>query len=159
MRPARALLVLFSVLLGIGVVQVQAQGVPDWELTSLTVPVRDLVAIDAGPLFATAADGSTSRSDDGGDTWLPVPSPPGPSARVLAVHPTTPSILYGRGQGGTYRSLDGGASWDLVAPSTDQTVAVTVSPADPNVVYSATLGGVIRFSAAPTRGRPGSRWT
>ena len=44
------------------------------------------------------------------DTWTSV-GPDGGTVQALAVHPTTPDVLYAGGVNGLFKSVDGGGTW------------------------------------------------
>jgi photosystem II stability/assembly factor-like uncharacterized protein len=105
-------------------------------------------------VYAGAAAGGVFKTQNGGASW---------SARWsqqlslaiggLAVAPSNPSVIYaatGEWEGnvgaannhfpgvGVYRSTDGGADWDLLAPIPSRnTAAVAVDPGNPNRVFVA----------------------
>ncbi len=63
-------------------------------------------------VFAGCHDG-LHRSTDGGATWAPISSYPGPWVEALAISPNwpeDPTLLVGT-PGGVYRTDDGGATW------------------------------------------------
>jgi photosystem II stability/assembly factor-like uncharacterized protein len=95
-------------------------------------PERLLVATHHG-LYAARLDGTvelvSSRQDD---------------LMGFSAHPTEPDVLYASGHPadggnlGVIRSDDGGQSWALVSPGVNGPVdfhQMTVSPADPSVIY------------------------
>jgi photosystem II stability/assembly factor-like uncharacterized protein len=74
-------------------------------------------------LYAAAEVGGLLRSDDGGETWQlargssgqPHDSAEGlvhPDVHSVAVHPSSPDLVYAPTGGGLYRSLDGGDHWE-----------------------------------------------
>src|SRR2546428_4077139 len=76
---------------------------------------------------------------------------------ALAVHPTTPSVVYaGSAAGGVFKSTDGGSTW--IAPWQDQLSlalrALAIAPRDPQVVYAST-GEWTRARPAPNNHLPG----
>lgn len=134
---------------------------PDWEPTSLTDPVTHL-AIGAGQsaangeaqptaaiLYALTRPRGTSdsafwRSDDAAMTWQRLDLP---ERRILdlAVNEKDGQAVYVAGEGGVYRSADGGTSWSRTL-SDMPGLRVAVSPADPALLYAATGS----FSGAAT---------
>lgn len=77
---------------------------------------------------------------------------PGAHARLLAVAPSNPSVVYKARMDdfltfGIYRSNDGGATWRRLASPTAAPFAMMVHPADPDRVYvsylSLTSGGLV----------------
>lgn len=73
-----------------------------------------------------AADAGLFRSSDGGRSWQPVDFPgdfdgSGPSSlcgEIIAIHPRDPAIMVvGSESQGLFRSADGGATWQRVAPA------------------------------------------
>src|SRR5207247_9232704 len=85
-----------------------------------------------------------------GDSWIPLGPAPLPngfggavSGRVtsVVVDPTNSSKAYlGTAQGGVWRSLDGGASWQSIFDNAQaQAVgALTLAPSDPTILYVGT---------------------
>ena len=98
----------------------------------------------------TVADGTVVAMDpamalyvsgDLGDTWATVSLPSG--GWGLAPDPTTAARLYAASSGGLYVTADSGIAWTVIRPSASpithidpNTVAVAISPADPNVLYA-----------------------
>jgi photosystem II stability/assembly factor-like uncharacterized protein len=107
----------------------------EWELTPLTVPVRQLFTA-AGAVFAST-DQQLLRSDDAGVSWSPVALPG--ATTIAAVDPTDPRILYAAGGEGVYRTEDGAASWQLSLRYADEVgfdvSRLAVSAADHNQLY------------------------
>ena len=78
-----------------------------------------------------------------GPAPIPVSSVTSYSGRVsaIAVHPTNPDIVYaGAAQGGLYRTLDGGATWEPIMDTAASIAigAVAISPSDPTTIYVGT---------------------
>jgi photosystem II stability/assembly factor-like uncharacterized protein len=93
------------------------------------------------------------RSRDGSQTWeQPVSELSGYRVLALAVHPDNPNILLagvwiGSNDGlGIYRSADSGNSWRAVNGLTEheelKVPDITFDPANPQIVYAATHGGL-----------------
>lgn len=112
----------------------------DWEATPLSAPVLALFTPASGAFFARTDTGAM-RSDDGGDTWRPVPLPPG--TRLAAVDPTNHAVLYAAGAAGLYRTTDAAATWQFVLPLSGEGVMdLAVSPASSNLLYLGLAGGL-----------------
>jgi photosystem II stability/assembly factor-like uncharacterized protein len=76
-------------------------------------------------VYAAVEQGGLLRSDDRGEHWrlvegsngLPRTPPRGfvhPDVHSVAIHPSSPDLIWAPTGGGLYRSKDGGATWDLV---------------------------------------------
>ena len=83
------------------------------------------------------------RSDDGGATWIGIPAAP-PAIHAIAMPAS--DRLYIATDGGVFRSLNGGVSWQPTA-RTASTGLVAAPPGDRNAVYAATDA---EFGGAPT---------
>lgn len=134
---------------GLAVARSQDQApAADWEGAGLTGPAWRLFAPPSGALLARVAD-TLYRSDDGGVTWRVVPLPGRQVTRsewTAAVDPTDHDTLYASGDGGVSKSVDGGQSWTLIAPTDLPARAIAVSPANRNIVYVGVgLYGKFRF--------------
>src|ERR1700688_3333736 len=86
-------------------------------------------------------------SPDSGEHWrrskmaLPFHAEPGEiQIRALALSPHDPHQVYAGSEAGLYRSVDNGASFELVPSPMDgmQIWSVAVHPADPGVIYAGT---------------------
>jgi len=61
--------------------------------------------------------------------------PAGVNISVLAVHPTNPSVLFAGGDGGVYKTTDGGSTW--VAVKTGSSIlSLAIDPVTPNIIYA-----------------------
>jgi photosystem II stability/assembly factor-like uncharacterized protein len=60
--------------------------------------------------------------------------------RTLAIAPHNPHLAYAGSEVGLYRSVDNGASWELLeSPMTGRQIwSVAVDPAEPNVIFAGT---------------------
>lgn len=88
-----------------------------------------------------------------GGSWTPLGPAPLPNgissfgapvsgrAVAIAVHPTDPRIVYlGAAQGGVWRSLNGGQTWDSIFDTAESLAigAIAIAPSNPSIVYVGT---------------------
>src|SRR5580692_5673656 len=114
------------------------------------------VAPGSGTIYAGTASSGLFRSNDGGDTWQPVPKGPGGGqVQSLAIASAQPSIIHVALDGLTWRSDDGGATWTRTAfPAHVSSLAVAPSAAqavygsDGFSVFASGDGGAIVHQAA-----------
>jgi hypothetical protein len=115
---------------------------PDWELTGLTEPALRLFTPSTGVLLAQTAR-ELMRSDDAGDTWVPVSL--GPATRLLSSDPIQHTILYAAGPSGVYKTTDDAVTWaSILAYGSEvggDALALAVSPGDTNLLYVGVGGG------------------
>jgi photosystem II stability/assembly factor-like uncharacterized protein len=84
-------------------------------------------AFHASRAYAAVEVGGLLRSDDGGQSWRlaegsdgnpDLDGPPAPfiypDVHSVAVHPSSPDLVYAPTGGGFYRSTDGGKTWDCL---------------------------------------------
>ena len=139
LHRAPALLALAAALLaGPGGVGAQATGSQDWQPTALSgATVRVFATLD-GALVAQTGDGQLQRSDDGGQTFRPIPLPPGAasgSPGPVEVDSSDANRLFVAGVGGLDRTMNGGVSYDRVL--TDGVAGLSLSPVVPSLLYVA----------------------
>jgi photosystem II stability/assembly factor-like uncharacterized protein len=100
-------------------------------------PQRLLLATHHG-LYVASSDGTARRLSEHRDDLMGFsPHPSEPSTLYASGHPETGGNL------GVVRSQDGGVSWERLAPGVHGPVdfhAMTISPADPGVLYGAYRG-------------------
>ncbi len=93
------------------------------------------------------------KSTDGGRSWENVGLAETRNISKVRIHPTDPDVVYvaalGHAHGsnaerGVYRSLDGGASWELVLHVSEKSGAVDLwlDPSNPRILYAAFWEGV-----------------
>jgi photosystem II stability/assembly factor-like uncharacterized protein len=94
------------------------------------------------------------KSTDGGETWFQInegiPNSEGNRfVGFLEMHPADPQTLFAasgnnaRGQGGVFRTTDGGQTWENVL-SGDIFTIVTISPSNTDVVYAGSGHAIYR---------------
>ncbi len=115
---------------------------------------------NAAHLFVGAADGGIWETADGAGTWTPLTdSQPTLVMGSLAYAASNPNILYagtgdtdqGVGGGGVLKSMDGGATWTLLARNLFAGAAISrivVDPTNANVVYAAVNNSSAGFEGA-----------
>jgi photosystem II stability/assembly factor-like uncharacterized protein len=86
---------------------------------------------------------------NGGVNWRVVSA--GWGAAALAIDPVTPGIVYA----GSYKSMDGGASWIAINDGFTNAgvVALAIDPAAPTTIYAGTSSGVFKSTDG------GGNWT
>jgi photosystem II stability/assembly factor-like uncharacterized protein len=95
-----------------------------------------------GTVYAAARD-RRSKSTDFGTTWVALDETPGhapPSVFAMTLAPSDPRMLYETGNATTWRSHNGGATWDGPFPFVAD--ALAVDPVDPFTVYGGALNGI-----------------
>lgn len=122
-------------------------GGDNWFVVSTTGPYYCVVVDPILPttLYAGAV-GHIRKSTDYGGTWVTKSTglPGSRNVQALAIHPTTPSILYaGVESSGVYKSVDSGETWAPLGPtvgaSSLSVYGLAIDPADPNRIYAAGL--------------------
>lgn len=109
---------------------------------------------DARIVLIGAADG-VYRSDDAGEHWQRLPTPPGRQIWSVTIDPTQPRRMYaGTSPVGVLRSDDAGASWrELPVPPSQRVkmsfacrvMRLAVDPSRPDHLYAALeVGGAMR---------------
>jgi hypothetical protein len=105
--------------------------------------------------YAAVEVGGVLRSDDGGDNWAlaagsdgnpDLSGPPEPfvypDIHDVAVHPSSPDLVFAVTGGGFYRSGDGGAAWTLLYDCYCR--AIWLDPDDPQHIIFGPADGVGR---------------
>ena len=111
-------------------------------------------------MFASFATGGFWKTENKGNTWLPLFDEQGTQAiGSFALAPSDPNIIYlGTGEAnilraslagmGVYKSIDGGKSWQHIGLENTGTVArIIVHPKNPNIVYVAASGNEWSYNA------------
>jgi photosystem II stability/assembly factor-like uncharacterized protein len=89
----------------------------------------------AGERFGSYV-GALLRSKDGGKTWEDITGVVKGGIHDLAIHPTSPEIIYVASEGGLFKTLNGGKSWGSLRHTGDQ---VFLNPGSPEEVYAGGL--------------------
>jgi photosystem II stability/assembly factor-like uncharacterized protein len=109
----------------------------DWHL-------HQMVQSDSGRLYIAAEAGSVYRSDDGGESWIKLPSPYEGSFFGILPLDGESLLLFGL-RGNLYRSDDAGETWSSAETGTVAMLTDGIRMADGTVVISG-LGGVVLTS-------------
>ena len=116
---------------------VTTNGGARWEATPNHPPRLVLsLAIDPtapGTLYAGTAYEGVFKTTDSGTNWFPA----GYLRTVnrLAVDPRSSDTVWAATDEGIFKSVDGGASWTRTAPQSSGGRALTLDPANPDVIY------------------------
>jgi photosystem II stability/assembly factor-like uncharacterized protein len=128
-------------------------------LKGITGSVSDMVAADAhGPIYASGAAGIMVSSDQG--VTFRVVDTKG-SYVSLTVSPVQGQVLYGKTGLATYRSGDGGRTWNVLPPVKGNLAVLMVDPDNashlylslsyPTAVYQLGSGGAVWQSLTPPK--------
>jgi photosystem II stability/assembly factor-like uncharacterized protein len=104
--------------------------------------LRGLAADESttGLLYAgqIGAPGRLHQSTDGGDSWAPLNDDlTFSTVHAFARHPLDPDVAYaGVWGGGTWKTEDGGVSWELLPEAPASAAALAVDPHDPDTLYA-----------------------
>jgi len=120
--------------------------------------------------YAAVEVGGALVSDDTGETWQLVEGSDGnpnldgppapliyPDVHMLAVHPSSPDLVYAPTGGGFYRSDDGGKTWRLLYECYCR--AVWVDPLDADHLILSPADGVDHNGRIETSHDGGKTWT
>lgn len=122
----------------------------DWNDVSQGLPnpplLTSLAVSSSGTVFAGTSQGLFRRQ--GSAPWAPAPAPFHFVAELLAA-PSNPAILYARPSNRLYRSLNAGATWQIVTQTGlpgGVVHSVAVHALNPRVLYALTRAGLYRLS-------------
>lgn len=98
---------------------------------------------------AQGGDMGVIISTDGGVTWQKIADGvEGPvDFHAMTISRADPKVIYGL-HGGVQVSRDGGITWNMAGRGPDRVIDLAASPADPDMVYAATVGGLMRSDDA-----------
>jgi photosystem II stability/assembly factor-like uncharacterized protein len=106
-------------------------------LTNLQPPPTVLAAdpFSSGKLYGLMDScHGVATSDDGGQTWLPTPLPPG--CWSVAVDPATSNVAYAAGGGPIKKTIDGGLTWTEPNPNFSSATDLAVDPRGNGRLYA-----------------------
>lgn len=121
-----------------------------------TYTLNDLYVND-NVLFACGAWGRTIRSTNGGNTWVEQPAPDGRERYMAHLTPSGIGLMTGAG-GYVYRTLDMGATWEVVHKGIPHTGFNKVSFADNGIGVAVGTSGLQGFEAGFARSVDGGRY-
>lgn len=105
-----------------------------WQvLKGISGAVTDMAMSGSNSPIYASGDAGILVSQDGGATFKLVNSQA--SYAALAVSPTQPQVLYGKTGLSTYRSTDGGHTWQPLPHVTGNLAVLAVNPDNPSQVY------------------------
>jgi photosystem II stability/assembly factor-like uncharacterized protein len=112
-------------------------------ITSVVIDPQNPNTVYAGSTGPSdGGGGQIYHSTNGGDTWSPL----NPHLTALTVwgqpqligDPATPSTAYAATWlGGTWKTTDAGQTWTLLEQAPQSSTALSLDPANPNVIYAA----------------------
>jgi uncharacterized repeat protein (TIGR01451 family) len=96
-------------------------------------------------IYLGASNRGVYKSTDGGANWN-LTGLTQPSISALVINPSSPSILYAGTSNGTFKTTDGGDSWNgSNAGLTNRVVnTLEISPANSSIIYAGTENGVFK---------------
>jgi len=103
---------LFAGTIGDGIFKSTNSG-ENWNQVNNGLTSFDILALarsEEGRLFAGTSQGELYHSDDNGDSWTSMTAPG--DAGIFAIAAVSSGVIFVGGDGGIYRSTDGGTSWE-----------------------------------------------
>jgi hypothetical protein len=89
------------------------------------------VVIAVAAVLTTLMPVSADAQDGGGPIF------------VLAIAPTRPSTIYA-GRQGVWKSVDGGATWNMTGLQDREQYSLAIDPLTPSIIYAARSGAIAR---------------
>ena len=112
------------------------------------MPARAHIALAACLLFLGLASPAAAAEW----TWA---GPDGGAVLSLALQPNSSTVLYAGGEAGLFKSVDGGASWQLLVEGpAAPVIAIGIDPVDTSTVYAG-----LRFQGLLKSTDGGAHWT
>ena len=110
-------------------------------LTNLSVQTIAFDASGPSTIYAGTA-GGLFKSNDAGVTWQNLATG---SVTVVAADPNKSGVLYtsifnNLANGSIRKSIDGGATWTTILPTTAAIFNITIDPTNPDILYAPTVG-------------------
>lgn len=100
-------------------------------------------------VFVAGCFGQPQRTDDSGDSWIPLDALSGGYGSALVLHPSDPNRLYyGTSSDGVLRTADGGATWEVANDGLAAVIPkqLVTFPGEPDTLLARTQreGGLYR---------------
>jgi photosystem II stability/assembly factor-like uncharacterized protein len=127
-------------------------------------------ALHGGRAYGAVEVGGVLRSDDAGTTWGLAPGSDGkpsfsgpsaplihPDVHSIAVHPSSPDLVFAPTGGGFYRSTDGGTTWELLYDCYCR--ACWLDPQEPQRIILGPADGVDRSGRIELTEDGGGHWS
>jgi len=129
-----------------GAFLVTADGGSSWQeqpIGEYDFHLNQIAAGDDGTLYLAAEAGQLYRSDDGGETWISLPSPYEGSFFAAWTVADGGLLVCGL-RGNLYRSDDRGETWAAIATGTEATLMTGLQVADGEVIVAGLAGVLLR---------------
>lgn len=114
---------------------------PQYHAADLSSPAPSVI-------YVSKWEAGLYRSDDGGKTWVALPTPEGVGRITPYAHPTDPQVVYLAANcapscGGIYKSNDQGSHWASCTSGITDTQITTLAfdPINPQIMYAGTANG------------------
>ncbi|MDP9122065.1 MAG: hypothetical protein M3O15_11995, partial [Acidobacteriota bacterium] len=145
-----------------------ADGGGSWEARNGMLPAADLAVFalavaphDPDTVYAVPVGGAANdgllRSEDGGATWVVLHQLP--FINQLAFDPAHGDALLAAAEGGLYRSVDKGGSWQRAGFAGSAVNAVAVDPLRPSILLAVVFEGNTSAGRVWRSRDDGSTWT
>jgi photosystem II stability/assembly factor-like uncharacterized protein len=120
----------------------KVDGSDDMVVDSIIIDAADHRTIFAGIWKLGQPDGGLYVSHDAGKSWSGIAALKGQSVLSLAQAPSDPNVLVAGSLQGVYRSLDHGATWEIISPPESKEIheveSLAIDPRHPETIYAGT---------------------
>lgn len=122
-------------------------GITHTELPSLAIDPASPDTLYVGGGFCCVSGSRIFKTTNGADNWALIPGAPPLAPSTIAIDPLNPSTIYVAdlaSNGGVFKTLDGGTTWQNVGLPASAGRSVAVSPLTAGLVYASTQQGLFR---------------